>query len=284
MKHRQKSKEYVGVQHMKSKILTGIALFLAALVFISPVYARNTVYVTADNLAGTNLFGTLNLETGEFTQIAQTTPLFYALSAGPEGRIYGADLNTGTIFTISDRGVTKPYGTITAPGYQFSGYGFFGLAYQSWEDKFFAVNVDPMHVSLYRIGSHGRTQTDIGVIEGPNTGIFFSGSLAIGPHGKFYYNFVPSSGPQLYVIDQFTGAPTPIGSGLGTDVLALFSDGSKLFGIDTDTNSEIGIYVIDIETGVATPTGVTVKGLPATNDFYIDTAMILPAGRHERCE
>jgi hypothetical protein len=272
---------------MKPKILTGIAFLLVVLVFVTtPAHARTTVYVTADNGAGTNLFGTLNLETGKFTQIAQTTPLFYALSAGPEGRIYGADVNTGSIFTISTRGVTIPYGSVTAPGYQYSGtslYGFFGLAYKRWEDNLFAVNVDPMHVSLYRIGKHGRTQTDIGIIEGPNTGIFFSGSLALGPHGKLYFDFIPASGPQLYMIDQFNGAPTPIGSGLGTDVLTLFSDGTKLFGIDTDTISEIGIYVINIETGVATPTGVVVTGLPNTNDFFVDTAIFSPFD-HERCD
>jgi len=268
---------------MKSKILTGIAFLLTVLVAVTPVRARDTVYVTADNLAGTNLFGELNLKTGEFTQIAQTTPLFYALSAGPDGRIYGADVDTGTIFTISISGVTRPFGTITAPGYQYDGYGFFGLAYQTWEDHFFAVNVDPMHVSLYRIGKHGRTQKDIGIIEGPDTGIFFSGSVALGPHGKLYFDFVPPSGPQLYKIDQFTGAPTPIGSGLGTDILTLFSDGTKLFGIDTDATSQIGIYVIDPETGVAIPTGVIVTGLPSTNDFYIDTATFSHVD-HERCD
>ena len=70
---------------MNSKNLMGIALVLTALVFFTPTYARDSVYVTADNGAGTNLFGTLNLKTGEFTQIAQTTPLFYALAAGPDG-------------------------------------------------------------------------------------------------------------------------------------------------------------------------------------------------------
>jgi hypothetical protein len=268
---------------MKPKILSVVAFVLAVLVIVTPVQARTTVYVTADNLAGTNLFGTLDLETGKFTEIAQTTPLFYGLSAGPEGLLYGADINTGTIFTINRSGVTKPYGSITAPGYEYAGYGFFGLAYQRWEENLFAVNVDPMHVSLYRIGKHGRSQTDIGVIEGPNTGIFFNGSLAFGPHGKLYFDFIPPSGPQLYTIDQFTGAPTPIGSGLGTDVLTLFSDGTRLFGIDTDTTSEIGIYVIDIKTGVAIPTGVIVKGLPSTNDFYLDTATFSPFD-NERCD
>src|ERR1700722_14494093 len=148
---------------MKSTISTGIAFLLAVLFFTTPVSARDTVYVTADNLAGTNLFGTLNLETGKFTQIAQTTPVIYALNAGPEGRMYGADPDPGSIFTISDHGVSRPYGTITAPGYQFSGDGFFGLAYQRWEDKLFALNVDPTHVSLYRIRNRARTQTDNGV-------------------------------------------------------------------------------------------------------------------------
>ena len=268
---------------MKPKLFTRVAILLAVLVFVAPVHAKQTVYMTADNLAGTNLFGTLNLETGEFTQIAQTTPLFYALSEGPEGLLYGADLNTGTLFTISSGGVTKPYGTITSPAYQYSGYGFFGLAYQRWEDDLLAVNVDPMHVSLYRIGKRGRTQTDLGVIEGPDTGIFFSGSLAFGPLGKLFFDFVPPSGAQLYVIDQFTGAPKPIGKGLGTDILTLFSDGTKLYGIDTDATTQIGIYVIDIKTGVAIPTGVIVTGLPSTNDFYVDTAAF-SLSEHERCD
>jgi len=274
---------------MKVKFAPGIAILFAVLVFATPVLAKTTVYVTADNGAGTNLFGTLDLKTGKFTQIAQTTPLFYALSAGPDGRIYGADVITGSLFTISARGVTIPYGTITAPGYQYNAtngpsfWGFFGLTYQPWEDELLAVNVDPMHVSLYRIGKHGRAQKDLGIIEGPHTGVFFSGSLALGPQGKLYFDFVPASGPQLYKIDQFTGAPTPIGSGLRTDILTLFSDGTELFGIDTDATSQIGIYVIDTKTGVATPTGAVVTGLPDTNDFYIDTALFSPFER-ERCD
>lgn len=271
---------------MKPTIRTGIAILWVALLFVTPVHARDTVYVTADNLAGTNIFGTLNLKTGEFTQIAQTTPLFYGLSIGPDGRIYGADVNTGTIFTISASGATNSYGTITAPGYQYNSatafYGFFGLAYNQLEDNFFAVNVDPVHVSLYQIGKHGRRQSDVGIIEGPDTGIFFSGNLAFGPHGKLYFDFVPASGPQLYKVDPHTGAPTAIGSGLGTDILALFSDGNRLFGIDTDTTTGIGIYVIDVRTGIATPTGVVVWGLPTTNDFYIDTAIFYPLDHGRR--
>jgi hypothetical protein len=258
---------------MKSKTIACITLVAAAFLAGLPVFAGTTLYVTADNANGTNLFGKLDLRTGKFTEIAQTTPLFYALTTGPGGRLYGADINTGTLFTISRTGATISYGSVTAPGYSGEfGYGFLGLVHQGSEDDFLAVNVDPVHVSLYSIIKHGRKLSDLGIIEGPDTGIFFNGSLAYGPAGKLYFDFIPASGPQLYVLDPHTGAPKAVGKGLGTDILTLFSDGTRLYGIDTDVTSDIGIYVIDRNKGVAIPTGVTIKGLPSSNDFYLDTA------------
>jgi len=259
---------------MQSKIISWITLAFAAFLLVSTVRAESTLYVSADNANGTHLFGKLELKTGKFTEIAQTTPLFYALTTGPGGRLYGADINTGALFTISRTGATIPYGSVTAPGYDSGefGYGFLGLAHLGPEDDFLTVNVDPVHVSLYSILKHGRKLSDLGIIEGPNTGIFFSGSLAFGPEEKLYFDFIPDSGPQLYVLNPHTGAPKAVGKGLGTDILTLFSDGIRLYGIDADATSDIGIYVIDRNTGVAIPTGVTVKGLPSTNDFYIDTA------------
>jgi len=75
----------------------------------------------------------------------------------------------------------------------------------------------------------------------------------------------------------------PIGTGLGTDILALFSDGTKLYGIATDATTQIGIYVINTKTGLAIPTGAVVTGLPSTNDFYVDTAA-LSTTENERCD
>jgi hypothetical protein len=67
-------------------IALAIRLFLALLAF---VYFRlatahaSTVYITADNLEGTNFFGTLNVATGQFSQIATTDPVFLGLTSGP---------------------------------------------------------------------------------------------------------------------------------------------------------------------------------------------------------
>src|SRR5690348_4217933 len=66
--------------------------------------------------------------------------------------------------------------------------------------------------------------------------------------------------PSLYTVDTSSGALTPVGSGLGTDFLNLFSDGTTLYGIDANATSHIGIYMIDTGTGMATQTA-TVRGL-----------------------
>ncbi len=255
-----------------------IALLLAAFLFAASLQAGTTVYVTADNGAGTNLFGTLNLRTGRFHQIATTKPLFYALTTGPEGRIYGADLRTGKVYTISASGGTRRYGSIIAPGVQYGfGYGFLGLAYPGAGGQLFAINVDPRHVTLDLIGENGNSLTDIGITEGPDTGIFYGGNLTFGPFGRLYFDFsaIDAGGnpvPMLYTIDPTTGAPTAVGSGLGSEILTLFSDGARLYGINTVATTDIGIYIVNTRTGVAVPTGVTVTGLPRSDHFYIDTA------------
>src|SRR5215468_3287179 len=82
--------------HAESGLLRLGALVLGVLALVNssvgPVWA--TIYVTADDFAGTNLFGTLDPVTGQFTQIATTGPLFLALTIGPGGTIIGADANS----------------------------------------------------------------------------------------------------------------------------------------------------------------------------------------------
>ena len=62
---------------MKAK---GKAILLVFLVFVcfglAAVHA-STVYITADNFTGTNLFGTLDVATGQFNQIVSTGPFFW---------------------------------------------------------------------------------------------------------------------------------------------------------------------------------------------------------------
>lgn len=251
-----------------------IRLFLVLLAFVCFGLATahaSTVYITADNLEGTNLFGTLDVATGQFSQIASTDPLFLALTTGPGGRIYGADANSGHLFTIRASGATKQYGTVTAPS------AFFGLAYSSSGGNFFADNLDPINVTLHSITGDGNSSSLVGQIAGPNSGFFPTGNLTFGPAGNLYFNYssdlVNATNSTLYTVNTSSGALTAVGSGLGSGILALFSDKTALYGIDANLTSGIGVFRIDTTTGVATQVS-TVTGLPGGDSFFVDTATV----------
>ena len=258
----------------EKNIALAIRLFLALLAFVCLGLATahaGAVYITADNLEGTNLFGTLNVATGQFSQVATTDPVFLGLTSGRGGKLYGADVNSGHLFTISTSGATTQYGSVTAPN------GFFGLAYSRSAGKFFADDLSPTDVNLYSITGDANSSSLVGQLAGPNSGFFPTGNLAFGPGGNLYFNYssdlINATNSTLYTVNTATGALTAVGSGLGSGILALFSDGTALYGIDANLTSDIGVFSIDTTTGSATQVS-TVTGLPASNSFFVDAATV----------
>ena len=119
----------------EKSIALAIRLFLALLAFVCFGLATaqaGPVYLTADNLEGTNLFGTLNVATGQFSQVATTDPVFLGLTSGAGGKLYGADINSGHLFTISTSGATTQYGSVTAP-----------MAFMVWPIPILPANSSP---------------------------------------------------------------------------------------------------------------------------------------------
>ena len=230
---------------------------------LTPAWA-GTVYLTADDLNGTNLFGTVNIATGQFTQITTTSQLFLALTSRPGGQIIGADANSGNLFTISPSGATAQFGSVTAPD------AFYGLAYSSSAGNFFADNLNSTNVTLHSIAGTGNSSSFVGTLAGPGSGLFPTGNLVFGPGGSLFFDFLPTNGASsvLYTVNTSNGALTQVGGGLGTDILSLFSDGNILYGIDADTTSNTGIYTINTSTGLATRIS-TLTGLPV-GDFFVD--------------
>ncbi len=230
------------------------------------VNAGQTVYATADN-GTTNLFGTLNLATGQFTEIATTTQLFGSLTTGTGGALYGGatDFN---LYSISGSGTTSVFGTVTD---QLRSFGFLGLASQG-AAGFFADSViatDSINggftAELEHIAADGNSSTYVGTM-GASFGSFNSGNLAFAPNGNLYFdawNTIASDVATLYQVNTTTGATTAVGSGLGSaNPLTLGTVGTTLYGIDTFTPTSPVIYTIDTSTGVATAVG-TVSGLPS---------------------
>jgi hypothetical protein len=231
------------------------------------------VYATADN-GTTNVFGTMDLTTGQFTQISATTPLFASLTAGTGGTLFGAAGNLNfNLYTMSTLGAPSQFGTVTAPtATPTIANGFLGLASEG-ASGFFADNVsgttNPFTYTLEHISADGTSSSVVGTL-GTSFGSFNSGNMAFGPNGALYFNaWTTTDVTTLYSVNTTTGLATAVGSGLGsTDPLALVTYGTTLYGIDTFAPTSPAIYTIDTTTGVATEIG-TVSGLAA--GYTLDT-------------
>jgi hypothetical protein len=252
------------------------AALLLALGVTAETRAGNVVYATADN-GTTFLFGTMDLTTGQFTQVATTTPLFGSITGGAGGTLYGGEGNLNfNLDTISPSGMTTRFGSVTAPS---NSFGFTGLA-SAGVAGFYAIYQTgslpgPFSATLEHISADGNSSSVVGTLSS-SFWSFNSGNLAFGPNGKLYFNVwpTPSDVATLYEVNTTTGAATAVGSGLGTtDPLALVSVGSTLYGIDTFVPSTPSIFTIRTTTGVATAIG-TVSGLPT--GYTLDTMASVP--------
>ena len=172
------------------------------------------------------------------------------------------------------------FGTVAAPS---TSLGFLGLA-SAGAAGFFADSVTNMpSISAYtatldRVSADGSSSSVVGTIG--NFSSFNSGNLAFGPDGNLYFDAqalpVDYSGAvaTLYSVNTNTGVATAIGSGLGSgDPLALVSNGTTLYGIDTFEAGSPQIYTINTTTGVGTLIG-SVSGLPS--GYMLDTMAYVP--------
>jgi hypothetical protein len=250
------------------------ALFVAAVGFMvgasGRVEADVIVYATGDN-GLTATFGTLDLTTGQYIQSGTPSQIVASLTSGPGGTLYAGvtDYKTGNqhLYTISASGALTQFGTATSSP---SGVGFWGLAYAG-SSGFYAV--DATRPSNFdRIAADGNSLSVVGTLP---TALLSQGELAYGPDGSLYYTSASLSSAQLYRVDPLTGAATAVGTGLHTfdnNPLTLVTAGGQLYGIDNGGGSPLGIpiYTINTTTGLATPTGAYVTGLPS--GYTLDTA------------
>ena len=248
------------------------AVLLLALGAAAETRADNVVYATADN-GTTNLFGTMDLTTGQFTQISTTTPLFGSMTVGAGGTLYGGEGNLNfNLATISPSGVPSQFGTVTAPS---NSFGFTGLA-SAGAAGFFAIYQTgslpgPFSATLEHISADGNSSSVVGTLS-TSFWSFNSGNLAFGPNGKLYFDVwpTPSNVATLYEVNTTTGAATAVGSGLGIDRpsgAGLCRDQRSMASTPSSPPTP-SIFTINTTTGVATEIG-TVSGLPT--GYTLDT-------------
>jgi len=177
-------------------------------------------------------FGTLDLNTGVFTNLGNSDILLSGLGVGPGGNLYGGrdhgsvlyqvNLANGHLTTIGEGSV--PYWDIGS-----TTSGLYGLGNSSEDLALFSVNP-----------STGAT-TVIGY-----TGLGLQGStisLSTGS-GRLYF----SDGTNLYSLNTTTGAPTLIGD-TGLNIEAMVFENGVLWAGSYPGNA---VYTLDPTTGAAT--------------------------------
>jgi hypothetical protein len=193
-------------------------------------------------------FGTLDLETGDFTPVGVVAHQGYiGIGNLADGTLVGVDgdnnfvqidANTGAITIIGPTGISVSEAASLLTGEQYA---------IDYENNLYQI--DPSSGAATLVGATG--------IPGIDTTVYFANALAGDDAGNLYYIFeqgganpVPST---LYQLDLTTGAATAIGPSGITDIGgAGFVDGTLLaYG-----GQGHPIFTIDLSTGAALDTGV----------------------------
>jgi hypothetical protein len=229
-------------------ILAALALVLVILCGDSSAHADQSVYVTGSD----NEFGTLDLSTGQFNQIAILpigNNLIVGMGFAPDGMLYGIGsfpgVPTSELFRINPTtGATVDLGTINDVAI---------AAATNRNGTLYALDLSNSAL-LFTVTPPSPTLTPVG-----NTGFISDGLLAFDSKGSLFASSANGSNDVLYNVDPATGASAPIG--LGTGFGALYAGvfvGDTLYGFAYNPSPPefMGqILTIDTTTGVATQVG-----------------------------
>jgi hypothetical protein len=224
---------------MNRHVIRGIvlAVLLALASVVAPVAAASSVYVTGFG----NEFGTLDLSTGSFSQIATlalpTGDLMFGMGFGANGQLYGVDsqpdahlwqINTsnGALTDLGAIGQSALDATSDASG------------------KLFVLSQD-VNAMYYTMNPPSPAPSVVGPI-----GLSSGGLMAVSADGSQLFTTTQSTF-NLVSINPMTGATSVIGpTGFAIDN-GLFVNGT-LYGFDTSVDA---IVTINTSTGAATQVG-----------------------------
>lgn len=154
------------------------ALLLAAVLLVSPAsrgFAQK-VYVTGSK----NQFGTVDVKTGEYTNIATLMMPLAGITRADDGTLYGAGFN-GRLYTVDSKTGALKAQNLGAD---------LNSAAASNSTTVFATNESS--ILVYNIKD--RKETTVGAVDLPTGYQTNFGALALGPDGKLYQALIDMSG------------------------------------------------------------------------------------------
>jgi hypothetical protein len=227
----------------RSRAVSGALLSLSVLLVTATASAqRPTAYVGLGN----DLFGTVDLTTGAYTQTANLGVLFSGIGVGPGGSLYGGKFQGSTLYQINPAtGTLTTVGTSSISYYDFGSTtsGVYGL-----DENLNLYFVNPTTAATTLIGPTGLHLPSgfwIGASSGSNT---------------LYFTMARMNSPELlYSINTDTGVATEIGNtGVANLGAIVFENGALYAG--SGASGTFSIYTLDPSTGLATFVTTTNSG------------------------
>ena len=223
-----------------------------------------------------SVFGTIDLRTGAFTSIAglNLTPAGLGVA---NGSLFTADINTGTLYSLTTTGVTTQIGS--SPGIAYGGgfgsttSGLYAVGCTSCspngDSELGLYSIDPSTGAVRLIGMTGVQWVPVSANpEAPG----------LSTNSSTLYFASPAN--ELYTLDTSNGQATLVGSFGDTYIGALLSEGGTLYG----ATLPVGIATINTITGAPAylaTTQIGVEGLapyPLPTPATPEPATVISAG------
>jgi hypothetical protein len=209
-----------------------VMLPLALLILVFPKLTRADEVYAAEFNQGNNRFGTIDLNTGNFTQIGSYGgTIINDIAYDPNGTLYGIENSTTLVTFNLSNGAILPVASFNVGGIE-------TLAFDPANNELFAATQS----SLYTLNINTAAATLIGAY-GSAPGLGASGqNIRFAADGDLYVTNTSTDGTStdLYRIDLTTGNATFLGGVVGYPNLVLANAGRDMYGVSVNVSAPGG--------------------------------------------
>jgi len=244
--------------------LRGVFCLLAGLMLVASTSAFGQLAYAVEFNQANNLFGTINLLNGNFTQLgSEGTTLFNDIAQAPGGNLYGI-VNTASLVTLN----TNTGTVLTSVNFNVSGIESLAIApngtlYGATQSALYTINAANGHATL--VGNFN------------NSAIGSSGqNIRFGSDGNLYDTDggVNATNTDLFQISTVNGRATLMGVVTNFPGLTLENAGSQMYGVGIQLGSASTLYqdLVGIDLSSLRAGGTNSNGSP----FDINYDLLTP--------
>ena len=259
-----KKNQPAGPGLMTGKLRTMLATYgwLAGICVLPTGVSAQQVYAVEFN-QGDNLFGTLNLDTGGFTQLGDMgSTLYNDIAAAPDGTLYGIVNSSSLVALNPANGATLSSMAFSVGGIESLAVAPNGTLYGATQNALYTIN--PANAQATLIGNFN------------NSLLGSSGqNIRFAPNGNLYDTDggVSANSTDLYEISLANGAATTMGVLNNVAGLTLENAGSVLYGVGIELGSANSLLpdLVGIDIASAEPGGTNADGSMADIGYNLVT-------------